>query len=307
MSKNKNLYYNELKEEVLKTESYIRVTDYTKEQYKVKEYYKIGEILSKAGKEYGKDIIGTYSEKLMIEVGKKYNVRTLRRFRQFYEIFSSNSKWSTVSTTLTWSHISELLSLDNINKINYYINITKDNNLSVRELRERIKSHEYERLPNKTKEKLIKSEKLEIPDLVPNPIVIKTDKAYDKITEYDLKNMILHNIDDFLRSFGNGFTYVGNEYKIKIGNRYNYIDILLFNVIHDCYIVVELKVTELKKEHIGQIETYMNYVDKNIKEITQNKTVGIIICKKDNKFVMEYCSNERIFSKEYLIMGENVI
>ena len=306
MKENKDLYYNELKEEVLKTESYIRVTEYTKEQYKVKEYYKIGKILSKAGKEYGKDIIGTYSEKLIIEVGKKYNVRTLWRIKQFYETFK-DEKLSTVWTVLTWSHLRELLSLNNINEINYYINITKDNNLSVRELHERIKSHEYERLPNKTKEKLIKSEKLEIPDLVPNPIVIKTDKAYDKITEYDLKNMILQNIDDFLRSLGNGFMYVGNEYKLNIGGRYNRIDILLFNLIHDCYIVVELKVTELKKEHVGQIETYMNYVDKNIKEITQNKTVGIIICKKDNKFVMEYCSNERIFSKEYLIMGENVL
>ena len=96
---------------------------------------------------------------------------------------------------MTWSHLRELLSLNNINEINYYISITKNNNLSVRELRERIKSYEYERLPNKTKEKLSKSEKLEVPDLVPNPIVIKTDKTYSKITEYDLKNMILQNID----------------------------------------------------------------------------------------------------------------
>ena len=306
MSKNKYLYYNELKEEVLKTESYIRVTDYTKEQYKVKEYYKIGEILSKAGKEYGKDIIGTYSEKLMIEVGKKYNRTNLWRMKQFYEKFQ-DEKLAPVGQVLSWSHYRELLPLKDTNEIIYYIKMCKANNLTKRELHERIKSNEYERLSNKTKEKLINSKKLEVPDLVPNPIVIKTDKAYDKITEYDLKNMILQNIDDFLRSLGNGFTYVGNEYKIKIGARYNYIDILLFNVIHNCYIVVELKVIELKKEHIGQIETYMNYVDKNIKEMTQNKTVGIIICKKDNKFVMEYCSNERIFSKEYLIMGENVI
>ena len=306
MSKNKYLYYNELKEEVLKTESYIRVTDYTKEQYKVKEYYKIGEILSKAGKEYGKDIIGTYSEKLMIEVGKKYNRTNLWRMKQFYEKFQ-DEKLAPVGQVLSWSHYRELLPLKDTNEIIYYIKMCKANNLTKRELHERIKSNEYERLSNKTKEKLINSKKLEVPDLVPNPIVIKTDKAYDKITEYDLKNMILQNIDYFLRSLGNGFTYVGNEYKIKIGARYNYIDILLFNVIHNCYIVVELKVIELKKEHIGQIETYMNYVDKNIKEMTQNKTVGIIICKKDNKFVMEYCSNERIFSKEYLIMEGNTL
>ena len=302
MSKNKYLYYNELKEEVLKTESYIRVTDYTTEQYKVKEYYKIGKILSEAGKEYGKDIIGTYSEKLMVEVGKKYNRTNLWRMKQFYEKFH-NEKLAAVRQVLSWTHIKELLPLKDSNEISYYINMCKTQNLSTRELHERIKSHEYERIPNKTKEKLINYEKLEMPDLVPNPIVIKTDEKYDKITEYDLKNIILHNIDEFLRSFGNGFTYVGNEYKIKIGSRYNYIDILLFNYIYNAFVVVELKVTELKKEHVGQIETYMNYVDKNIKEITQNKTVGIIICKKDNKFVMEYCSNESIFSKEYKIIS----
>ena len=205
MSKNKYLYYNELKEEVLKTESYIRVTDYTKEQYKVKEYYKIGEILSKAGKEYGKDIIGTYSEKLMIEVGKKYNRTNLWRMKQFYEKFQ-DEKLAPVGQVLSWSHYRELLPLKDTNEIIYYIKMCKANNLTKRELHERIKSNEYERLSNKTKEKLINSKKLEVPDLVPNPIVIKTDKAYDKITEYDLKNMILQNIDDFLRSLGNGFT-----------------------------------------------------------------------------------------------------
>ena len=299
MKESKDLYYDSLKEEVLKTESFIRVTDYTKEQYKVKEYYKIGEILSKAGKEYGKNIIGVYSERLMNEVGKKYNERTLRKIRQFYETFSINKKWSPLATNLTWSNYLELLSIKNKNALEYYINLCKMYNLTKRELRERIKSHEYERLSDKTKEKLIKSEELKVSDLVPDPIVIKTDKDYEKISEYDLKNLILQNMDDFLKKFGNGFTYAGNEYKIKVGDRYNYIDISLFNYIHNCFVVVELKVTELKKEHIGQIETYMNYVDKNIKSINQNSTIGIIICKKNNKFVMEYCSNPNIFSKEY--------
>ena len=277
--KERDLYYDSLKEEVLKTESFIRVTDYTKEQYKVKEYYKIGEILSKAGKKYGQHIINTYSYKLMLEIGKKYNKRTLFRIKQFYEIFK-NEKLSTVWTQLSWSHLRELLTIESINEINYYISICRTNNLSVLELHERIKSREYEWLPDKTKEKLIKSEELKVQDLVPDPIVIKTDKDYEKISEYDLKNLILRNIDNFLRKFGNGFAYIDNEYKIKIGDRYNYIDILLFNYIHNCFIVVELKVSELKKEHIGQIETYMNYVDKNVKSINQNSTIGIIICKK---------------------------
>ena len=106
-------------------------------------------------------------------------------------------------------------------------------------------------------------------------------------------------MDNFLTELGEGFTYIKSEYKIKLGDRYNYIDLLLYNYIYNCFIVIELKVTELKKEHIGQIETYMNYVGKNIKRIEQNKTIGIIICKKDNKFIMEYCSDDRIYQRVY--------
>ena len=106
---------------------------------------------------------------------------------------------------------------------------------------------------------------------------------------------IFHLLDEL----GTGFTFIKNEYKIKIGNRYNYIDLLLYNIEFNCYVVVELKVTELKKEYIGQIEVYMNYIDKHLRKATQDKTIGIIICKKGNKFIMEYCSDSRILAREY--------
>ena len=117
-----------------------------------------------------------------------------------------------------------------------------------------------------------------------------------------LQNLILEGIPSFLDELGNGFTFIRNEYKIKLGNRYNYIDLLLYNINFNCYVVVELKVTELKKEHIGQIETYMNYVDKNIKNINQNPTIGIIICKENNVFIMKYITNNNIFEKEYSLI-----
>ena len=101
---------------------------------------------------------------------------------------------------------------------------------------------------------------------------------------------------------GDGYSFIGNEYPIKIGDRYNYIDLLLFNIKYNCYVVVELKITELRKEYMGQISTYMNYVDKNIKSINYNKTIGIIIVKKDNEFIMEYCSYKRIFRTTYKII-----
>ena len=104
-----------------------------------------------------------------------------------------------------------------------------------------------------------------------------------------------------MKELGASFCFIGSEYKIKIGTEYNYIDLLLYNIEFNCYVVVELKVTSLKKEYIGQIEVYMNYIDKHLKSYNQDKTIGIIICKKDNKFIMEYCRDNKIFAKEYII------
>ena len=234
----------------------------------------------------------------MIEVGKKYNERTLRYMRQFYEIFSS-IKWNPLGSKLSWSHFRELLIVKNIDAIMYYIDICERNNLTRRQLQERIKSKEYDRLSSETKNKLITKEQLNVNDLIPNPIIIKTNIKKEELSEYALKELLLNNLDDFLNQLGMGFTYIGNEYKIKVGNTYNYIDLLLYNIKYRCYVVVELKITELKKEHTGQIMTYMNYIDKNIKTIEQNDTVGIIICKQDNEYVIKYCSDDRIIAREY--------
>ena len=220
--------------------------------------------------------------------------------RKFYEIFS-NKKLYTLCSILTWSHYRELLSLKNIDEINYYIKICEQRNFGVRELKKIIKSKEYERLGEETKNKLITNEELKLPDLVPDPIFIKSEFDKEKLTEYALKEAILNNLDNFLKQLGNSFSYIGNEYKIKIGSNYNYIDLLLFNIEYNCYVVIELKVTELKKEHIGQIEVYMNYVDKVIKKPYHDKTIGIIICARNNKYVIEYCSDERIFAREFKI------
>jgi len=149
---------------------------------------------------------------------------------------------------------------------------------------------------------LIKKEQTTIVDLVPNPIVIKNNTNKEIATEKALHHLILDNIETFLNNLGNGYAFIGSEYKIKIGNRYNYIDFLLFNVKFNCYVVIELKVTELKKDHIGQIECYMNYIDENVKRITHNKTIGIIIVKVDNKYYIKYSSDKRIYSREYILV-----
>ncbi len=294
-------YYDEIKNELVNNEVYKKVKDYSKNRSDLKTYYNVGKLLSEAGKHYGEGIISKYANKLEIEIGKRYNKRTLFRMRQFYLTFK-DEKVSPVGTKLTWTHFRELLSIRNKDKINYYIKIAEEQNLSVRELRQRIKNKAYERLDDKTKEKLINKEENKVQDFIKNPILIKNKFNTNDISEKMLQNLILEDIPSFLDELGNGFTFIRNEYKIKLGNRYNYIDLLLYNINFNCYVVVELKVTELKKEHIGQIETYMNYVDKNIKNINQNPTIGIIICKENNVFIMKYITNSNIFEKEYILI-----
>ena len=291
-------YYDEIKNELVNNEITKKVKDYSKNRSDLTTYYNVGKLLAEAGNKYGDNIIGEYSNKLVREVGKKYNKRTLFRMKQFYNVFS-NEKVSTLSTQLTWSHYTELLSIDSLNKLLYYLNVCINQNLSVRELRKKIKSNEYERLDVETKKKLKNKEELKVPDLVKNPIQIRNTSDYNEISEKILQKLILEDIPSFLKELGSGFSFIDNEYKIKMGDRYNYIDLLLYNIKYKCYVVVELKVTELNSNHTGQIQKYMNYIDKNIKNIDDNKTVGIIICKKENRYVIEYCSDDRIIAREY--------
>ncbi|MGN1374175.1 MAG: PDDEXK nuclease domain-containing protein [Bacilli bacterium] len=290
-------YYKIIKNKLIDNEIYSKIKDYSKESHKVITYFEIGKLLSEAGGKYGDNIIDKYSQKLVMEVGKKYNRRTLFRIKQFYKVFS-NEKVSTSWTQLTWSHLRLLLNLE-IDSINYYIQVVINKCLSVRELEFKIKSKEFERLPVKTRNKLISKDKIKLNDLVPNPILIKNKNNIEIVTEKVLHNLILEDIESFMKELGNSFCFIGSQYKIKIGARNNYIDILLFNIKHNCYVVIELKVTEFKVEYISQVQKYMNYIDKNVKEISNNNTVGILICKRENKFVIEYCSDERIAVRKY--------
>jgi predicted nuclease of restriction endonuclease-like (RecB) superfamily len=294
-------YYNEIKNELINNEIYKKVKDYSKNKSDLTTYYNVGKLLSEAGSHYGESIIKNYSEKLTNELGKKYDPSVLNKMRKFYFLIE---KMATLSPKLSYSHYVELLPFSNLNKIAYYIKIIEENNLSIRELRARIKSKEYERLPESTRNKLIVKDKTEVSDFVKNPIIIKNKHNIDadKISEKLLQELILEDIPSFLDELGEGFTFIRNEYKIKIGNNYHRIDLLLFNYIYNCFVVIELKISELKSSYIGQIQEYMNYIDKNVKKAVHDKTIGIIIVKKDNKFVMEYCSNKKIFNTTYKLV-----
>lgn len=289
-------YYDEIKQELINNEIIKQVKDYSKNKSDLTTYYKVGKLLSEAGKCYGENIIKEYSIKLTNEIGKGYGITNLKRMRQFYQMIE---KGAAVQHLLSWTHIKQLLPLKNIDEINYYIQLSEQHNLSYRQLREKIRNKEYERLDVRTKEILIEHTPTQIYNFIKNPIVIKNSQYHQEISEKLLKKLILEDIDNFLIELGDGFSYIQSEYKIKLGDRYNYIDLLLYNYQYNCFVVVELKITELKAEHIGQIQKYMHYIDKNIKQPYQDKTIGIIIVKKDNQYIMEYCSDERIYHTTY--------
>ena len=293
-------YYDEIKNKLINNEIYSKVKDYSKEKNKVVTYFEIGKLLYEAGSKYGEDIIGQYSKKLMIEVGKKYNPRTLRSMKQLYITFNDDF-WKPLVSKLNWTNLLLIMPLKDKDKMYYYATLSVKENLSKRQLQLKIKNNEYERLDKKTKEKLITKEEIKVSDFIKNPIIIKNSSNYEEISEKVLKRLILEDMKNFLKELGDGFTYISDEYKIKFEDTYNYIDLLLYNIKYHCYVVIELKVTLLKAEHIGQIKKYMNYIDKEIKTIEEDKTIGIIICKKDNKFVMEYCSDNRVYRTTYIL------
>lgn len=294
-------YYETIKYKIINNEVYCKVKDYSKERNTVITYFEIGSLLNEANGKYGDKIINEYSKKLTLEVGKKYNRSTLYRMKQLFLIFS-NEKVAPLVQQLNWSHCLILIPIKDIDKIYYYASQVALKKLSKRQLEEIVKNKEYDRLSNEAKNKLITEEKLQISDTIPNPILIKNKHNGEIINEKILHKLILEDIESFMKELGNSFCFIGSQYKIKIGDRYNYIDLLLFNIKYNAYVVVELKITEFKVEYISQVQKYMNYIDKNIKEIHNNQTIGILICKKENKFVIEYCSDNRIIIRKYNII-----
>lgn len=296
MKNETEIVYNQIENKILNHEIYQNVKDYSKAKEKMKTYLEIGELISSVDTKYGKSIIKEYSNRLITKFGKRYSVSLLYKIKQFYIIIQ---KVPTLSGKLTWSHWYEMLSIDDINKIKYYVYQCEINNIDVRGLRSIIKAKEYERLNEETKLKLINKEDNNVVDFVKNPILIKNSYNYENISEKLLQKLILEDITSFMKELGIGFSFIDNEYKIKVGDRYNYIDLLFYNFKYKCFVVIELKVTELNSSHTGQIQNYMNYIDKEVKNIDDNKNVGIIICKKNNQYVIQYCSDDRIISREY--------
>ena len=291
-------YYNEIREIALDVESNSKVREYEENSERVKAYFNIGKLIVEAqgGRvraKYGNELIKKWSIKLSEEFGKGYDYSNLKRFRQFYLEFQESGS---LCHQLLWSHIRYLLPIKNENERNYYINQIILNNLSVRELRSEIKNKAFERLSyaNKDNVKLINvndNNNLTMQDVIKDPILTNTKDNITKLNETTLHKYIIDMLEHRFLEFGTGFALVGHEYKIKIANKTYKIDLLFFNYEINSFIVVEVKTREFKSEDVGQLNLYINYVDRNIKKIHHNKTIGILIVKKKNKLVIEYITN----------------
>ena len=198
-------YYNEIKNELINNEITKKVKDYSKNRSDLTTYYNVGKLLSEAGKRYGEGIIKEYSIKLTNELGKGYTITRLKYMRRYYEVLT---KGPTLSDLLSYSHYCELIWFEDFNKIEYYIKITIEQNLSVRQLRERIKNKEYERLDETAREKLMSKKVTTVEDFIKNPIVIKNFINKEIISEKALQRIIMEDLPSFLKELGNGFTFV---------------------------------------------------------------------------------------------------
>lgn len=296
-------YYKEI-------ESYIKRNETNKKSRLLEEnydtlnsYWHIGKILVEAqGGEkrakYGNELIKKWSIKFTKDYGRGYDESNLRNFRRFYITFQNQD---TMCLKLSWSHVRLLLPIKEINKRNYYINLCIEKKLSVRELIKEIKNDSYERLIDKPKNiEIIKPKnRYSLLGQTKNPIIIEVDKNIKIKTEKDLEITILSQLKLFFKELGEGFAFIENQYKIVYENKNYFIDILLFNIKLNCYVVVELKLRELKKEDKAQIEFYMDLVDKGLKEHIHNKTIGIIITKEQDKLIANFIRRENIIPLIY--------
>ncbi len=270
-------------------------------------YWNIGRLIVEAqgGKKrakYGDGLIKEWGCKLSEKYGKNYDGPSLRRARMFYLEFPI---CGSLNHKLTWTHYRYILPIKNENERNYYINRVILDNLSVRDLRREIKNKSFDRLSYKDKNNIeIISDtnlSLSIDDMIKDPIILKSNIDTNEINEKAIHNYIISLLEDKFLELGTGFALVGHEYKIVINNNTYHIDLLFYNYKLNAFIVVEVKTRAVKPQDIGQLQFYVSYVENNIKDSNHNKTIGILIVKKKNKYVIEYTTSPDIYVTTYML------
>ncbi|MCX4254723.1 MAG: PDDEXK nuclease domain-containing protein [Bacilli bacterium] len=298
-------YYEEIAIVIENIEVNRRVRELQDNSEKLQAYWNIGKLLVEAQDKikYGEQVLKSWADKFALTYGKRYNYRELYKMRMFYRLFPI---FPTMSGKLNWSHIVEILSIKNENARNYYMNLVILNKLSVRELRLEIKNKSFERLSYADKEniKLILDDNytLTIKDMIKDPILIKGNNLLDTLDEKAVHSFIIELLENKFLELGLGFALIGHEYKININNKTYRIDLLFFNVELNCYVVVEVKRGELKHIDIGQLDFYVRYIDKTVKKANHNKTIGLLVVRKNNKYVIQYTTNDDIYVTTYKIV-----
>ncbi|HIT37476.1 MAG TPA: DUF1016 family protein [Candidatus Onthousia faecipullorum] len=268
-------------------------------------YWHIGKLIVEAQggakrAKYGDGLINDWGHKLSEKYGKNYDKSNLSKMRKFYMMFPIVD---TLCPQLNWSHYRYILPLKNVNERNYYINQVILNNLSVRDLRREIKNKSFDRLSYKDKNsiEIINDNKLTIEDMIKDPIILKSDRDANELNEEVIHKYIISLLENKFLELGTGFALIGHEYKIVIGNNTYHIDLLFYNYLLNAFVVVEVKTRALKSQDIGQLEFYVGYVENNIKKNYHSKTIGVLIVKKNNKYVIEYTTSNDIYVTTYML------
>ena len=275
-------------------------------------YWNIGKIIMEIqqGNErasYGDSVLNKLSQKLTAEFGKGFSKRNLERMRKFYIFFPIAT---TVSTQLSWSHYLELIKIEEQPKRNFYVQEAINSRWSVRELQRQKNSLLYERLAlSQNKEKVLElAEKGQIiksgKDLVKDPFVLEflDIKENTEYLEADLEKNILEHLKEFLLELGKGFSFVGSQVRLTLEEDHFYPDLVFYNRLVKCFVIIDLKIGKVTHQDIGQMQMYVNYYDREIKNEDENPTVGILLCTDRNKTVVKYTlpkDNKSVFASEY--------
>lgn len=253
--------------------------------------------------DYGKKVIENLSKELNNEIGSGMSVAHLWNCRQFYLTFQSNTILYTLCRELSWSHLRLIMRLDTENERNYYIEQSKNGNWSVRELERNIKTDMFHRVVENQLPKETKSKKNNT-QYVKDPYILEFlgIKPEIKISEKDIENAVISHMEKFLLEMGKGFSFVERQMHIKTETQDFYIDLVFYNYILKCFVLVDLKKGELKHQDIGQMEMYVRMFDSLKKGQDDNPTIGIIFCSDKDETIVKYSvlnESEQIFASKY--------
>lgn len=258
--------------------------------------------------EYGQYILQELAKKLTKKYGKSYGERNLRYVRQFYRIFQN---WNAVRSELSWTHYRLLLRIENDQARQFYLQEAIDCNWSTRSLERQINKLYYERMLMSKNNQVVKAEatekttQQEPKDIIKDPYVLEFLGLKDNtdFRESELEQAIIDKLQDFLLELGKGFTFHSRQYRISLDGEHFYIDLVFYNYILKCFLLIDLKTGKLKHQDIGQMDTYVRYFEDKIKQENDNPTIGLILCTEKNNAVVKYSllnDSKQLFAAKYM-------